>query len=426
MANVVRRVVIEGLYDNYNYDITFHKDGVTLITGPNGYGKTTVLNIIKNALELDFLYFYELLFKKIVLYFDESLEGPRLLIDKVKKQQESLFDEDAEYEVCIEFYNGNNGPIDTFLLDKTFIMRRREMYHTSFDNDTDIFSIEDENYFRRQYRKRSINEIMLHFRNFQIFLNDRKCLFIREQRIFSNNASDDDRYTITQLAEDLKSRYAKQKSRYTDESQRIDSSFVKRLLGRCYKAYEEQEYRDKINALEKIVESYKKFGLISNYSFDGRFDKEFQSALSLYIDDMFDKIEVYERFYQQLSLFNQFVNGKGLSNKKMVLNEHDGISFKSDSGRIVPLQKLSSGEQNLVILFYRLVFETESNILLLIDEPENSMHVEWLQRMLSDYLVMESNLGSQMIIATHSPTFINGHWDIAYDLYGGSYQDLTD
>ena len=40
MANVVRRVVIDGLYDNYNYDITFHKGGITLITGPNGFGKT--------------------------------------------------------------------------------------------------------------------------------------------------------------------------------------------------------------------------------------------------------------------------------------------------------------------------------------------------------------------------------------------------
>ena len=59
MANVIRRVVIEELYDNYNYDITFHKDGITLITGPNGFGKTTVLNIIKNALEQNFLYFYE-------------------------------------------------------------------------------------------------------------------------------------------------------------------------------------------------------------------------------------------------------------------------------------------------------------------------------------------------------------------------------
>ena len=67
MANIVKRVVIEKLYDNYDYDITFDKNGVTLITGPNGYGKTTLLNIIKNALGLNFRYFNELLFSSIVV-----------------------------------------------------------------------------------------------------------------------------------------------------------------------------------------------------------------------------------------------------------------------------------------------------------------------------------------------------------------------
>ena len=171
------------------------------------------------------------------------------------------------------------------------------------------------------------------------------------------------------------------------------------------------------------MDNYKKFGLISNYSFVGQFDKDFKPALSLYIDDMFKKIEVYDSFFRQLSLFNTFVNGKGLSNKTMILDEKSGISFRSDSGRVVPLKKLSSGEQNLVILYYRLVFETEPNTLLLIDEPENSIHVEWLERMLSDYFVMESDLKCQMIIATHSPIFIGDNFNVAYDLYGGSYQD---
>lgn len=425
MANVVRRVVIEGLYDNYNYDITFHKDGVTLITGPNGYGKTTVLNIIKNALEQNFFYFYELLFKGIVLYFDDNEKGPRLTINKVKAKQESLFDDDADYDLIIEFYKGDvKKPTDSFTINRKFMRHRGEILHSVY-REPDFFFVDGEDDFRVRYFHRSNLEVRQHFKNFQIFLNDRNCLFIKEQRIFSSNKPEDDeeKYTIMQLAEDLKKRYAAQKSRYTDEGQKIDSSFVERLLGRYYKEYEETEYREQILALEKIVGEYKRFGLISNYSFVGKFDKEFKPALSLYLDDMFKKIGVYDDFYRQLSLFNRFVNGKGLSNKTMILDEKNGISFRSDSGRVVPLQKLSSGEQNLVILYYRLVFETQPNTLLLIDEPENSMHVEWLEKMLRDYLVMEGDLKCQMIIATHSPIFIGDNFNIAYDLYGGSYQD---
>ena len=422
MANVIRRVVIDGLYDNYNYDITL-KEGITLITGPNGYGKTTLLNILKNALELNFSFFYELLFKSITLYFGETDKEPKLTINKRKEKQESLFDDDISYSVDIAFYQGN--------IQDSFSFRDSDVPHIIFSGEGD----EEYNYREEYFPKRIIfnnrkkqegmQELMQNFKNFQLFLNDKKCQFIKEQRIFSSNRNrlDNNDYTITQLAEDLKQRYAKQKSLYTDMSQTIDSSFVERLLGKSYKAYEENEYKVKINELERRVTDYKKFDLISNYSFVGQFDNEFKPALSLYIDDMFKKIGTYNDFYNKLSLFDSFVNGKVLSNKTMFLNEKYGFCFQSDSGRNIPLRKLSSGEQNLVILYYRLVFETDSNTLLLIDEPENSMHVEWLEKMLSDFFAMGKELKCQMIIATHSPIFIGGNFNVAYDLYGGSYQD---
>lgn len=425
MANVVRRVVIEKLYDNYNYDITFHKDGVTLITGPNGYGKTTVLNIIKNALELNFIYFYELLFKSVTLYFNEYESGSRLIIKKTKSNQEILSDSEMEYDVDILFFNDNaRNPKESFTINQKFLRHTRTFDHRMFF-EPDVFCIDDDADYRKRYLAMSNQKIKNNFKNYQLFLNDKNCLFIKEQRILSSKPMDDEEemFTIKQLAADLKERYSIQKSRYTDEGQKIDSSFVERLLGRKYKEYEKEDYLQKIVALEKIVGEYKKFGLISNYSFVGKFDSEFKPALSLYIDDMFQKIGVYDDFFRQLSLFNRFVNGKGLSNKVMVLDEKNGVSFRSDSGRVVPLHKLSSGEQNLVILYYRLVFETLPNTILLIDEPENSMHVEWLEKMLADYFVMEGNLKCQMVIATHSPIFIGDNFNVAYDLYGGAYQD---
>ena len=62
MENVVKHIVINKLYDIYDYDIPFDRGCVALITGPNGFGKTTLLEIIKNALSVNFWYFYDLLF----------------------------------------------------------------------------------------------------------------------------------------------------------------------------------------------------------------------------------------------------------------------------------------------------------------------------------------------------------------------------
>jgi predicted ATPase len=83
----------------------------------------------------------------------------------------------------------------------------------------------------------------------------------------------------------------------------------------------------------------------------------------------------------------------------------------------VPLRKLSSGEQNLIILYYKLAFSTDMRTVLLIDEPENSLHMAWVSQMLEDYQKMAEELKCQIIIATHSPAFINEHWDISCDLY---------
>ena len=47
----ISRLQIKNLYDQYNYDIDFNseeKEQITILTGPNGYGKTTILRILKS------------------------------------------------------------------------------------------------------------------------------------------------------------------------------------------------------------------------------------------------------------------------------------------------------------------------------------------------------------------------------------------
>ena len=87
------------------------------------------------------------------------------------------------------------------------------------------------------------------------------------------------------------------------------------------------------------------------------------------------------------------------------------------------MDKLSSGEQNLIILYYKLVFLHNSKSILLIDEPENSLHIAWLTKMLDDYINISKLLGCQIILATHSPAFINDNWDITFDLEDKAYQE---
>ena len=116
---------------------------------------------------------------------------------------------------------------------------------------------------------------------------------------------------------------------------------------------------------------------------------------------------------------------KKLIFKKVKVNSRRGFYFVRDieevelisnKEKVLSLSKLSSGEQHQVILLYQLIFNTEPDTLVLIDEPEISLHVVW-QRQFMENLVEVSKINNiKSIIATHSPQIIGENWDSTIDL----------
>lgn len=437
MANVINRIVIEKLYDIYDYDISFDKGDLSLLTGPNGYGKTTILNIVRNALALDLWYFYDLLYTSIQIYWGD---GTLLTIKKYvvpNKVANGIFDDESgieysdvdEFEVKITHVDKEGISLDSTTLNSHRLhslldrftpgnVRRDFIVHSKSVRENDARL----SYYDRELRK-SFGELRL-------FARQCNCMYVKAQRLFENirenhheELDSKERYTVTYLSEKVKELYREEQRRYVEKSQQIDSTFIQRLIEKTHTTYTREEYQKKLDGLKQKITNFEKYGLLDKYNLVEDYDDALGTVLSMHIDDMNDKFGVYDKIYDKLERFDKFVSGKGLSNKTMRLDPEDGITFISDLGRAIPLHKLSSGEQNLIILYYRLVFETNNETLVLIDEPENSIHIEWLKEMLNDYLETIDKLKCQMIIATHSIPFIDGHWDIAYDLFKKSYQD---
>ncbi|EGQ8541534.1 AAA family ATPase [Vibrio parahaemolyticus] len=94
------------------------------------------------------------------------------------------------------------------------------------------------------------------------------------------------------------------------------------------------------------------------------------------------------------------------------------ISDKSGKAQIIPQSKLSSGEQNELILFYKLIFNTEDGDLILIDEPELSLHISWQNKFINDLKEVTSLTDVSIVIATHSPDIIDENWHLKVQLKG--------
>ena len=50
---LLKKIKIKKLHENFDYNLKFNKD-INLLYGLNGTGKTTILNIIQNILNVDF------------------------------------------------------------------------------------------------------------------------------------------------------------------------------------------------------------------------------------------------------------------------------------------------------------------------------------------------------------------------------------
>ena len=96
-------------------------------------------------------------------------------------------------------------------------------------------------------------------------------------------------------------------------------------------------------------------------------------------------------------------------NLKVEFNSRDGdgnLFFKNQKGEIFSIDELSTGEKTLLSKILYLYFKDIKNQIILIDEPELSLHPKWQNQVLKLYENFAKENNCQIIIATHSPHII--------------------
>lgn len=86
------------------------------------------------------------------------------------------------------------------------------------------------------------------------------------------------------------------------------------------------------------------------------------------------------------------------------LADDNEIRFVQNVGHkfsLISPQDLSSGEKQFFIILAEALLERNQETLLIIDEPELSLHVSWQARLVND--IRNLNPSAQIILATHSP-----------------------
>ncbi|MDR3206226.1 MAG: ATP-binding protein [Candidatus Methanoplasma sp.] len=129
-------------------------------------------------------------------------------------------------------------------------------------------------------------------------------------------------------------------------------------------------------------------------------------------------VSKYFTLAESLVVYLDIINGMFI-NKEMYINEKNGLNIRMLNGTALPINKLSSGEEQLLIMLYKMLFHTAAGSLVIIDEPEISLHISWQHRMSSVFADVARLRDLQIIVATHSPQIIHDRWDMAVELKAG-------
>ncbi|SCX41287.1 AAA family ATPase [Kosakonia sacchari] len=65
----IKAMIVKGLFGRLDYNLILESQDISIITGPNGYGKTMLLRIIDSILKNDFKNLSSIKFKSIYLSF---------------------------------------------------------------------------------------------------------------------------------------------------------------------------------------------------------------------------------------------------------------------------------------------------------------------------------------------------------------------
>ena len=439
----LENLFIEKLHGIYNYDVDFNED-ITFLYGSNGCGKTTILNIVTSIVtgKIYELFFYD--FKIIKLKYSNN---DNVDVIEIKRKQ----DDKNRLKIIFEGRNETISKLDNL----NFQSSRRKILLKEYFHENNI--LEDiSRLFNYVYlplsRSAYVDPIRSSRKNFWIEEEE-----IEEELYVTKDAS------LTRVQELIVNKILT----INNEVNRLNNNFRDKILKTSINIYSEKKnFSDIINEIEnsneekilEIQESYlnimTNLKLINEREIE-KYNNFFSSYIKKYeqITDENDekgkhfpidlvlqyseisKIRKVVELAQQMekdkkqaekplelfcSTLNSFLSRAGDIDSKNIIIEtigQPGVYFKIPNNQNkLSVQKLSSGEKQLIIFFANLIFgvNDRKNGIFIVDEPELSLHLTWQKLFIEQTLKINNNI--QLIFATHSPEIVGRHRDKMYKL----------
>ncbi|PZV26258.1 MAG: ATP/GTP-binding protein [Snowella sp.] len=422
----LKSFAIYGLFGYKNVVLPLDSQ-VLILIAENGWGKTTILNSLYSVLDKNLEKLKKVDFEKIQVKFEMTNESTSSAIIN-KKDIESISsiesDEDSLYYALAN-------------LERT----RKFLANISQEQEVNKEKKERNKFRERISQEQEINkEKKLEWNRFIEVIKDnlkQKVFYFPTYRRIEEDLSslgykdikfDNNQDKLIQFGmEDVKNHFKQIEKEIKDTAFQLFSKVTGEMLTQFIDGIKvTQEMKDRIKPdilniilsrvgeqnISQAEQENIRHLVSSGDIYDSRYDD-----LIYFLSKLINLYEQQRKIDESIKKFAEVCNKYLRPTKEIIYNESTAdIDIKQTRNNdSIDLSGLSSGEKQIISLFSKVYLESKDNFILIIDEPELSLSVEWQQMLLPD--IIESGRCKLLIAATHSPFIFDNELDhYTYDL----------
>lgn len=130
-----------------------------------------------------------------------------------------------------------------------------------------------------------------------------------------------------------------------------------------------------------------------------------------YIDGISARVAALSPIGEAIDTFLHIINSL-FKHKSLTFSPADGFTIYGPRPQSkIEVEQLSSGEQQLLLMFCYLLASNEKPCVFMIDEPEISLNIKWQRDLIDAMQRITKNSPTQIVIATHSIELLAQHSD---------------
>lgn len=401
-------VTLEGLFGNRQIVFQMPENGPTLLYGRNGTGKSTVLRLIDDIAHIRWAKVVAQPFDRISLKFRSGAElrvsrdRGHLAVTLGNKSWTATHDmiRDAARKLEVRQRRAiETGRLEAFSQSRLFDPRELD------EPSRWIFTIPN---------------------LFPVFLIEEQRLITKASDAWRRRAGQlgDPQAAVNAFASELREEIQQALGGYASRSQELDRRFPIRIAQAVeieQDAASSEELRDLLSQVERERMLLHQVGLLGTEEGPIPFDParleaaRLRPVIQTFAHDTLQKFEVLRELRERLELFQDFLN-QHYKGKSVQTSREAGFEITLADGERLRPDQLSSGEQQILSLAFRILFRSDPGTLILIDEPELSLHVLWQSTLIDDLAAMGRARDVTFLLATHSPTLIGDRHELMRSL----------